>query len=340
MALRAWLESTLGQRHPGEAFQLQTLSGDASFRQYFRVQLGKTSYIAVNAPPETEKNAEFLAVQSLFARAGLRVPEILAHNLVDGFFLQSDLGDALLLPELNKGSVNHWYNKALDSLLKLQQIPPNKAKLPCYSTEQMRQDLERFPEWFVTGLLKRQLSAAETGLFNDFCEQLIALCQAQPRVVTHYDFQSRNLMICADQELAVIDFQDAMLAPVSYDLVSLLRDCYIKWPPRQVQAWVESYTSQARNCGVIAADIDDQCFMGWFDAMGLQRHVRVIGTFARLHLRDNKPGYLKDIPLVCEYVSEVLGQHPEFAEFGAWFEQLMATAASQAWYQNEPTAND
>ncbi len=332
-SLRQWCEQQLAARTGTKILDFQALSGDASFRKYHRLSTDNGTYIAVFAPPETEKNSEFVHFARLLGDAGLRVPEVIAADLQRGFLLQTDLGDTLLLSQLNEETVDYWYGSAIQALITLQQIELGD-NIGHYSAGQMREDLQRFPEWFVQGLLDHAMSTSERELFDQFCEQLLAQAVVQPQVLTHYDFQSRNLMICANNELGIIDFQDALLAPVSYDLVSLLRDCYVKWPQQQVLGWLREYASLAHNSGLLPADVNESQLKHWFDYMSLQRHVRVLGTFARLHLRDNKPGYLGDIPLVCNYVQEVAAQYDEFSDFAHWFEQLLLPKAmAKDWFQ-------
>ncbi|MFK8018492.1 MAG: aminoglycoside phosphotransferase family protein [Pseudomonadales bacterium] len=330
--IQHWSNKQLAELGFGRSSSCHALSGDASFRKYFRLTVDESHYIAVFAPPETEKNAEFLSIAQLLADQGINVPQVLAVDLEQGYFLQSDLGDTLLLGELNDTSVEHWYSKALTILGQLQQLKPADALLT-YSAVQMREDLERFPEWFVEGLLGYEMSAKERELFDIFCQQLIDQALQQPQVPTHYDYQSRNLMVTADSDLAVIDFQDTLIAPMTYDLVSLLRDCYIKWPLARTHQWALSFAEQAKTSLYLDTSVSDETFLGWFDFMSLQRHVRVLGTFGRLYLRDNKPGYLSDIPLVCEYVQEVAGAHSEFSQFTSWFVgTLLPIAQQQTWY--------
>lgn len=335
--LRAWCEQQLAASTMEKIASFEPLSGDASFRKYHRLSTANNTYIAVFAPPASEKNREFVHIAQLLADAGLRVPEVMAVDLEQGFLLQSDLGDTLLLSRLNKETVDHWYNSAMRALITLQQIDVGD-NIGRYGAAQMREDLERFPEWFAEGLLDHAMNASEREMFDQFCQRLLAQAFLQPQVLTHYDYQSRNLMICTDKELGIIDFQDALLAPISYDLVSLLRDCYVKWPKQQVLGWLREYAALAHSAGLLPADVTETQFKHWFDYMSLQRHVRVLGTFARLHLRDSKPAYLNDIPLVCRYVQEVAGEHSELTDFAHWFEQvLMPKATDKDWFKPSGT---
>ncbi len=331
--LELWCRTQLSNIGVTGSYTMTPLSGDASFRQYFRLKGLHSSFIAVNAPPSTEKNDEFVAISDLFDKAGLTVPRVLGLEEEQGFILLTDLGDELLLNTLNADNVDHWYGQAMSLIHSIQNIT---APSWCaeYSRAQMREDLQRFPEWYVEGLLAHTMSKEENELFEAFCQTLIDTALSQPQVLTHYDFQSRNLMI-ENEQLAVIDFQDAIVAPVTYDLASLLRDCYVAWPAEQVRAWAVGFAHTARKNNVITGDISDEQFLRWFNWMSIQRHVRVLGTFARLHLRDGKSGYLQDIPLVNQYVLDVAKQNADLREFASWFEKtIQPLAEQQAWYQS------
>ena len=234
-----------------------------------------------------------------------------------------DLGDRLLLDELGPETVSELYGRALDTLSQVQKVDP--SPLPAYSREVLGEELARFPEWFCEALLGRPLGDAR-ALFEAFSGQLLASAAEQPVVFVHRDFHSRNLLLCADDDLGIIDFQDAVAGPLCYDLVSLLKDCYIRWPREQVLEWVESY--RARACPAVEAAI----FVRWFDWLGLQRHVKVLGNFARLAVRDGRDGYLADLPLVLDYIREVLALYPEHHAFADWFaSELEPLIAAQPW---------
>jgi aminoglycoside/choline kinase family phosphotransferase len=250
-----------------------------------------------------------------------------------------DLGDRLLLAELDARSVDQRYRGAMDLLLQIAAMdlhnasPP--AALPTYDEALLTEELGRFPAWFVEALLGESLGADERRLLQANSAVLIASALEQPRVLVHRDFHSRNLMPQADGSLGVIDFQDAVLGPVSYDLVSLLRDCYIRWPAAQVEHWALAYRQRLQAGGLPGA-VEADRFLRWFDLMGLQRHIKVLGTFARLYLRDGKPAYLRDLPLVIHYVREISAKYAReeraVAEFQRWFEQRLAPLiARQDW---------
>lgn len=311
------------------------IAGDASNRRYFRLCQGENSFIVAEAPPATENNAAFLAVRDVMAAAGVRVPVVHAADLDRGYLLLEDLGRRPLLPLLDATTVDRHYRAAFDCLRKLASVAPATLDLPCYDSALLQEELGRFSSWFCQALLDCAPGEAAGDMLEALCHRLVGSAQEQPRVLVHRDFHSRNLMLQADGALAVIDFQDAVVGPVTYDLVSLLRDCYVRWPRQQVIDWAVHYhqTLKERN---LLADIEQERFLAWFDLMGLQRHLKVLGTFARLHLRDGKPGYLQDLPQVVAYVREIAGkyagQDPVIGQFQDWFEgQLVPVIERQAW---------
>ncbi|MGB1141964.1 MAG: aminoglycoside phosphotransferase family protein [Halioglobus sp.] len=315
---------------------LVAVAGDASARRYFRFSHDSRSYIVAEAPPETEKNTEFVDIAHLLLGAGIRVPGVHALDVGRGFLLLDDLGDQLLLPLLVGTEVDHWYQRAFELLLGFARLGVEQPDaLPgCYDSELLTEELGRFPEWFAGALLRCEITAGDVRVIGALDELLIDNALAQPRVLVHRDFHSRNLMVTG-ADLAVIDFQDAVMGPVTYDLVSLLRDCYIRWPGERVHAWALDYRQRVMAAGLMDAVPEDQ-FLRWFDLMGLQRHIKVLGTFARLHLRDGKDDYLADLPLVVAYVREVLGAYresePVIEQFAAWFEErLVPRIEQQRW---------
>ena len=330
-----WALSVLAPDAAGPRPELSVVAGDASNRRYFRAHIGGSSYILVDAPPATEKNQAFLAVRELLAGAGVGVPALYAVNLERGYLALGDLGDRLLLASLQAGSATEPYRDAMQLLLQIAAIDTSAVALPAYDEALLREELGRFPAWFVDALLGQPLAGDEERLLGATFDKLVASALEQPRVLVHRDFHSRNLMPQADGSLGVIDFQDAVLGPVTYDLVSLLRDCYIQWPPARVQQWVSAYRDLLLARGLPGA-AEPECFQRWFDLMGLQRHIKVLGTFARLYLRDGKSAYLDDLPLVIRYVQEIsaryAGEDPVFAEFQRWFDaRLSPLIARQAW---------
>ena len=307
------------------------VTGDASSRRYFRLWVGEQSWICADSPPESEKNEAFLSVQSLLAGRGLPVPKLLAVDAGQGFFLMEDFGDRHLLQVLDPNHPSRDYGGALDLLLELQAVTPDGDDLPAYSVELLREEFSRFYEWFCLawlGLPGREDDAQQVRAFG---ELLIAAAQEQPAVFVFRDYHSRNLLVRPDESLGLIDFQDAVIGPLCYDLTSLLRDCYIRWPEAQVRQWALYFRQRLLAAGRPAGAGDDE-FLRWFDWIGLHRHLKVLGNFTRLSLRDGKHAYLRDMPLVISYVREVLARYPEFAEFARWFDRdLDPLIAGQSW---------
>ena len=331
--LLPWACRSLGASGAGGC--LRVVAGDASNRRYFRITLAGRDYIVVEAPPATENNRAFLQVLELLAAAGVRVPALYAADLERGFLLLEDLGDRLLLPALDQATVDQYYQRALDILQQMAAVDASALSLPAYDATLLEEELDRFPAWFARSLLDYSPAADEQRLFASLWRKLVESALEQPKVLVHRDFHSRNLMLPADGTLAVIDFQDAVVGPVTYDLVSLLRDCYIRWPGDRVRGWALGYRDRLVAAGLLEPVADEQ-FLRWFDWMGLQRHIKVLGTFARLCLRDGKPQYLDDLPLVITYVEAVLDQYAGseavFADFRAWQrERLAPLIAAQAW---------
>jgi len=331
--LLPWARGALGldAALPG---QLEPVAGDASNRRYFRLRCPRGAVVVMEAPPATENNAAFLAVQQALQSRGVRVPDILAVDMARGYLLLEDLGDRLLLPALSPATAERWYGLAFGILDRLAR-DTGVGLAAAYDAPLLREELSRLPAWFLERLLGLTLTAQERDLLAAVEELLVDSALAQPQVLVHRDFHSRNLMIQGDGELAVIDFQDAVRGPVTYDLVSLLRDCYIRWPEARVEGWALAYRERLCRAGLLEG-VDAPTFLRWFDLMGLQRHLKVLGTFARLYLRDHKPGYLQDLPLVLLYVEQALArraaEQPALAELERWWRQrVQPRVAQQAW---------
>lgn len=328
-ALQAWAHSLPGS---GDA-PLEMVSGDASFRRYFRLQRSADSVIAVDAPPEQEDSRRFVAVAGLLAGAGVKVPEVLATDYEQGFLLLSDLGDRLYLDSLERHreadheTVDRLYREAIDSLVAIQ-AGVDGERLDPYDRQELRREMALFDEWFLGELLHVPLDAACRALISDCYEFLEDAALAQPQVAVHRDYHSRNLMRVETGGAGpgIIDFQDALRGPYSYDLVSLLRDCYISWPEPRLREWLSHYQQRAREAGVV--ELPAQQLRRDFDLMGLQRHLKVMGIFARLAIRDKKPRYLADIPLVIRYFLDVASGYPELAAFSNWFHKAVLPEAT------------
>lgn len=310
-ALSGWLVGTL--KLTVEA--VEPASSDASFRHYFRAYSNGMSFIVMDAPPPKENVRPFIRVAALLRNAGVQAPEIIAADEERGFLLLTDFGTRSYLDALNAASADRLYEDALDALARLQSgVDIKTSGLPPYDERLLGVELDLFRDWFLGQLFGLALDPAESKVFDDVKQLLMASALEQPRVCVHRDYHSRNLMVTEPLNPGILDFQDAVIGPVTYDLVSLLRDCYVSWPPSMVEVWmIDHYT---RLCGAGVLDsVDLELFRRWFDLMGMQRHLKAIGIFSRLKLRDGKPGYLKDIPRTMNYVTEVCRRYPEFAGF-------------------------
>jgi len=291
-------------------------SADASFRRYFRVTRGADSYIVMDAPPGKEDLGPFVSVARVLLGFGLNVPVILARHSKRGFLLLSDLGNRQYLDELVlDGAADRLYADALHALATLQTADRGQSRdLPSYSHELLMREMELMPEWFLRKHLGLQMSDAERGMLDRLFAALSHSALAQAATFVHRDYHSRNLLVTADNNPGILDFQDAVRGPVTYDLVSLIKDCYIAWPAARVRAWALQYREQLLAKGFpLAANEAD--FIRGFDLVGLQRHIKVLGIFARLYYRDGKSQYLKDLPRVLRYAREAAGEYAETAEF-------------------------
>lgn len=301
--LRDWVRQTL----ENPELELRPVAGDASFRRYFRVHGAERTWIAMDAPPEKEPLHPFLMVNAHLQEAGVHVPDIPVKNEAEGFLLLEDLGDTQYLSNLNTESADSLYGDALDALLRIQVLP--RGSLPPYDAKQLRLELDRFTEWYLGRHLGWELSHEDQLMVETTWQLLINCALEQPCVVVHRDYHSRNLMV-TEPNPGILDHQDAMWGPVTYDLVSLLRDCYIAWPDEQVRGWVEQYRQRARQQGILNEDVDSKRFIEWFDWMGVQRHLKAVGIFGRLCHRDGKSYFLDDVPRVLRYVQDVCAQYP------------------------------
>ncbi len=307
-----WLRSVLND---STIQKLQPASSDASFRSYHRIDSRGTSLVVMDAPPEHEDVRPWLAVNQRLRAANLSAPEVMAANPEHGFVLMGDLGDTPYLDVLDASSRDQLYGDALDALLRMQTVT-DASGLPEYDAVRLRQELDLFPDWFIRRHLGIEPDAAALALIERCFARLIESALEQPQVFVHRDYHSRNLMRIAHGNPGIIDFQDAVRGPITYDLVSLLRDCYIAWPEAEVQALANQYRDRLARADRIGER--ELRFKRWFDFMGLQRHLKVLGIFCRLHYRDGKPQYLADLPLTLKYVLEVAGRSKELAPFAGW----------------------
>ena len=307
------LSQWLYQHHPKHT--LQALAGDASFRRYFRVSTPQQTYIAMDAPPARENCARFVHIANDLRHLDINAPEIVGQDIESGFLLLTDFGDQTLNNALTPENANTWYQISFDTLLKLQQ----HAQLPQHQLTFYNNGIYSFYEessWFITWFLQQHAqhncSAQELAQLEREIHLICAAMLEQPQVVTHRDYHSRNLMTTTTNTLGVLDFQDAVIGPMTYDLVSLLRDCYIDWPDVQVKQWVRDYYERVCRAGLLT---DTTCaqFTRWFDWTGLQRHLKCAGLFVRLYRRDHKPGYLEYLPRVLQYIITASTDYPELS---------------------------
>ncbi|HQT30570.1 MAG TPA: phosphotransferase [Thiobacillus sp.] len=308
-ALQHWAAQQLA----ADALDIAPASADASFRRYFRVAANQggvkgRDYIVMDAPPAHEDCHPFIAVAKLFGDAGVHVPQVLAADLEQGFLLLTDLGDTTYLSALNESSARELYLSANDALIRIQ-LASRPGVLPEYDRALLTRELMLFPEWYVTKHLGVTLSEEQNAHLHAVFERLLANNLDQPKVYVHRDWHSRNLMV-SDPNPGILDFQDAVYGPITYDLASIYRDAYIQWDEEHQLDWVIRYWEKARAAGLpVRADFGD--FWRDFEWMGAQRHIKVLGIFARLYHRDGKEGYLKDMPLVMSYLRKVCERYIE-----------------------------
>jgi aminoglycoside/choline kinase family phosphotransferase len=319
--LNNWLEIVL----VGKDYKIAPASADASFRRYFRVSLADETYIAMDAPLPQEDCTTFVKVAELFLKAGLNVPKIVAKDLENGFLLLSDLGDTTFLSALqapNGMSVAaDLYRDASQVLIKMQ-LASQPNVLPPYDEALLTREMQLFPDWYITKHLNVTLTEQQQAVLTKTFTLLNQNILAQSKVYVHRDYHSRNLMVQpASHDLGVLDFQDAVYGPITYDLVSLLKDAYISWDEDQILDWAVRYWQSAKKAGLPVPD-DVADFYRDFEWMGAQRHIKVLGIFARLYHRDGKDGYLKDMPLVMDYLRRVCDRYIELKPMLRLLDQL------------------
>ena len=292
-------------------------SSDASFRRYFRIKTPEGSFVVMDAPPDKENTENFIRVAELLAQIKVNVPIIFQQNTVEGFLLLEDFGSQCFLDQLSLENATALYSSAFDALLLMQsQTSIEHFDLPAYNEALLQRELGIFEEWFLHECLDTPIPAE---IWAHLSEVLINSALDQPRVCVHRDYHSRNLMFLTDDSPGIIDFQDAVIGPITYDLVSLLRDCYISWSPELIERWRNDYYQRLVGLDLIA--VSPEQFKRWFDLMGLQRHLKAIGIFSRLHLRDGKSTYLNDIPRTLTYVLAVCADYPELSAFSDFLQE-------------------
>lgn len=297
-------------------------SSDASFRRYFRVKSSEGQFIVMDAPPEKENIEPFIRIAKLLTRSHIHVPTIFQQNLTDGFLLLEDFGSQCFLDQLNAHNATELYQSAFDMLFKMQSNTAiQNCGLPGYNESLLQRELSIFEDWFLNQLLDIQIPSS---IWETVRTILVTTALEQPITCVHRDYHSRNLMVLNDDSPGIIDFQDAVIGPITYDLVSLLRDCYVAWPNHQVELWMNQYYDRLLQAELIACN--PTRFKRWFDLMGMQRHLKAIGIFSRLHLRDGKSSYLNNIPRTLNYVTTVCTTYPELIEFNDFLQDHVLPA--------------
>lgn len=286
--------------------QIEPMTPDASFRRYYRITKENKTFVLMDAPPPEKSCAPFVAIDNCLREHGLSAPIIYQAQLDLGFLLLSDLGDHTYLKTLNTANANDLYQRALTALAQISRI---SFDLPKFSAAFMYEEWNAHKEWFLNKFLQIDFTSVEVSL-NNCMQQIIQSAIDQTQVFMHRDYHSANLMVL-ENDVGILDFQDAFIGPVTYDVVSLLRDCYITWPEEKVMQWLNYYYQQLLAAKVI--EIDAQTFQRWFDLMGLQRHIKALLTFSRKKVRDNHPQYLKHVPGTLNYIIAVSAKYPEFA---------------------------
>jgi len=326
LALQAWCELQTGVTQP----TLEVVSGDASFRRYFRATNGRESLIAVDCPPDKEPMEPFLAVAEAYRDAGVTVPEVVATDTEHGFMLQSDFGQILLLSKLHERNARQFYGDALAALPHIMDVTKTRlGALPKFDQALLERELGLFKDWLLGTHLKVEWQPDDERIWTRFCDIMINNALAQPQVGVHRDYHSRNLMLLNDDRIGIIDFQDAVVGPITYDAVSLLRDCYIEWPDELVDELSNTLRQRLIDSNRLAAQTDEAQWQQWFDLMGMQRHTKAAGIFARLAHRDKKPGYLQDVPRTLGYLERISQRYTDLNEYNVWLNERVLPAWEQ-----------
>lgn len=313
-ALYAWLTDVCKLK----IGKVQAMPGDASFRRYFRVTHERQTYVAMDAPPELENCIPYIAIAKALRVSGLESPKIIQDNLSQGFLLLSDFGDQQFLKELNSTNVTKLYRLALNALAIMQGCRQVDGwKIPLFTVQFMYQELLLFKEWFLQKHLGLTLTASVEKMLVNHFNILVESAANQLQVFMHRDYHSANLMVLPHDHVGILDFQDAFIGPVTYDLVSLLRDCYIDWPEPLVMQFALQYRDQ------LNLAINDNEFLRWFDWMGLQRHMKALLTFSRKYQRDGNANYLRYIPRTLNYIMVISDRYTEFKEFSRFLHAVI-----------------
>lgn len=319
--LNHWLSVTIHL----ENYQLEPVSGDASFRRYFRLKHNNASFIVMDAPPEQEDCVAFMNIAKRLSAIHIHVPKIIEKDLQQGFLLLGDLGNKQYLDVLTEENADDLYQSAMQALALMQQHG-NISKLPSFDEKLLLQEMGLFRHWLLQEHLGLELTVTTQLMLDKVYKRLVDAAHSQPTVFVHRDYHSRNLMANNDDNPGVLDFQDAIAGPFTYDLVSLLKDCYIKWPRQQIQGWANNYFAQIADN---YSDIKATQFMRWFDLMGVQRHLKASGIFARLYHQDGKIAYLNDIPRTLSYIIDLDGEYPELHGLIAFIQDQVMPAIAR-----------
>ena len=316
-SLQNWLTEILGTN----AFNLKPASEDASFRTYHRLFLKNKTFIVMDAPPEQENCKVFIKITKKLRTCGVNVPIIHNVNIEQGFLLLSDLGNDLYLNKLNKSSIYELYSDALSTLVSIQ-VLVNVGGVDEYDKSLLISEMNLFREWLIEKHLNIKLSDSQVKILTTLFDLLVNNALQQPKVFVHRDFHSRNLMVTKENNPGVIDYQDAVYGPISYDLVSILKDCYIKWPKEEIDKWVDFYLNKLYE-EKAQYRINRDEFVRWFDLMGVQRHLKASGIFARLSHRDGKHNFLEDIPRTLSYILDLKETYEELQPICIILEELV-----------------
>lgn len=310
MERKQLLENWITEQFPAESFTMQPASADASFRRYFRISFVDRTYIVMDAPPQHEDCMPFLHAAEILAATGVHVPKVLAKNLDQGFLLLSDLGNTTFLQALTDqvDVANQLYGDAIDALIRIQ-LSQRAKDLPDYDEALLQRELNLFPDWYIAKHVQVALPEKQQAILQAVFAQILQNNLAQPRVLVHRDYHSRNLMVAAPNP-GIIDFQDAVHGPITYDLVSLFKDAYVRWEEERILDWTIRYWEKARQAG-LPVPTDFAAFYRDFEWMGVQRHLKVLGIFARLNYRDGKAAYLNDMPVVMDYLRKTCERYRE-----------------------------
>ena len=315
----ALVQDWLTRQLPGRTFSLAPASADASFRRYFRVTLPDATLIVMDAPPPLEDCRPFVHVAGLMAAAGLNVPAILAQDVTQGFLLLSDLGSTTYLAALNDGNADGLFRDAIEALIRWQ-LASREGVLPPYDEALLRRELDLFPQWYVRRHLGTELDALQRDSLEAVFHLILSNNLAQPRAYVHRDYMPRNLML-SEPNPGVLDFQDAVYGPITYDVASLFKDAFVSWDEQRVLDWTIRYWERARRVGLpVNSDFGE--FYRDLEWMGLQRHLKVLGIFARICHRDGKPAYVKDTPRFLGYVRAVAGRYAPLSPLLRLLDQL------------------